>query len=530
MILTLLIFIPLSGLVILPFLRGYRAPALVTLLITLVNFAVSLVLWRDFDPTVGGFQFAEYVPFLPDFGIAWKLGIDGVSLWMTLLTTFLFPMVVLGGMESIRDRPVGYYASLLVLETGVIGAFVALDLFVFYTFWEVMLVPMFFIIGIWGGENRVYATLKFVLFTMIGSLLMLVAILYLAYAAGSFDYEVILAKRPGGTAGLWLFAAFALAFLIKVPVVPVHTWLPDAHTEAPAGGSVILAGVLLKLGCYGLIRFNLTLFPDASYYFAPALCIIAVIGIVHGAMTAAVQPDMKRLIAYSSVSHMGFIVLGIFTFSLSGLQGGVLQMINHALSTGALFFLIGMVYDRTHTRLIADYGGIARVMPVFAVVFLIATLSSAGLPGLNGFIGEYVILLSTFQAYPVLGAIAVSGVVLGAWYLFKLYGAVFFGAPSAKLIGGGGHDSHGHGGHGHDAHGGQAQAAPAAHGAGHALKDLNLREIVTLLPLLFFMFTIGVAPGFILNSLKVSLETNIIAHMRTAAPLAETETKTTPVP
>lgn len=485
--LSALIFLPLVGLLLIPFLKG-RGPALVALVVTIAEFSLAVRLYLDFQSAAAGFQFVENIPLLAKYGIAYKLGVDGISFWMAMLTAFLFPLVVLGSYVTIQDRPAGYYSSVLILQTGVMGAFLALDLFLFYTFWEVMLVPMFFIIGIWGGKERVYATVKFVLFTMIGSLLMLVAILYVAWQAGTFDYETIVAKRIMGQAQYWAFAAFALAFLIKVPVVPVHTWLPDAHTEAPAGGSVILAGVLLKLGTYGLLRFNLPMFPEASHAFAPLMMVLALIGIVHGAMTAAVQPDMKRLVAYSSVSHMGYIVLGIFTFSASGIQGSVIQMINHALSTGALFFLIGMVYDQTHTRKIADYGGMARVMPVFAAVFLISTLASAGLPGLNGFVGEYVILVSAFQANWLVGSLAVAGVVLGAWYLLKLYGRVFFG--------------------------------PLTNDHNADLKDLSLREIAVLAPLLFFMFFIGVYPKPFFDSMAPAIEKNVLEVMARPAPVA----------
>lgn len=480
--LSALIFLPLAGLFIIPFLRGYRAPALVALGVTLANLVLSVQLMTGFEASADGFQFVESFPLMADFGISYKLGLDGVSYWMVLLTTFLFPLVVLGSYSSIKERAAGYYSSILILQTGVLGAFLALDLFLFYIFWEVMLVPMFFIIGIWGGKDRVYATVKFVLFTMIGSLLMLVAVLYLAHHAGSFDYTIIIEKRLPLPAQYWVFAAFALAFLIKVPVFPFHTWLPDAHTEAPAGGSVILAGVLLKLGTYGLLRFNLPLFPEASHFFAPLMMVLAVIGIVHGAMAAAVQPDMKRLIAYSSVSHMGYIVLGIFTFSESGIQGSLIQMINHAISTGAMFFLIGMIYDQTHTRKIADYGGIAKIVPVFATVFLISTLASAGLPGLNGFIGEYIILVSAFQADWLLGAIAVSGVVLGAWYLLKLYGKVFFG--------------------------------PVTNDHMHDVKDLSLRELTVLAPLLFLMFYMGVYPKPFFDAMAPSIQKNVLSYVQ----------------
>ncbi|MCB1173833.1 MAG: NADH-quinone oxidoreductase subunit M [Leptospiraceae bacterium] len=475
--LTLLICVPLAGVIILPFIKGQRPPAFIALFLSLVTFALSWTLLDGFDPQAGGFQAVESIAILPALQVSYKLGIDGISLVMILLTTALFPLVILGSLRTIDKHASGYYLSLLLLETGVIGAFAALDLVLFYVFWEIMLVPMFFIIGIWGGQQRVYATIKFVLFTMIGSLLMLVAILYMGSQTGSFDYEVWLQNPPQGEAAYWLFGAFALAFLIKVPVFPLHTWLPDAHTEAPAGGSVILAGVLLKLGTYGLLRFNLPLFPAASMELATFMLILAVIGIIHGAMAAAVQPDMKRLIAYSSVSHMGFIVLGIFSFTAGGLEGSIVQMINHAISTGALFFLVGMIYDRTHTRMMADYGGMGKVIPVFAVLFLISTLASAGLPGLNGFIGEYVILVSAYQSQPLITLIAVSGVVLGAWYLLKLYGRVFFGPISTKLQ--------------------------------HMPDDIHVREVLVIAPLIAMMFLFGLYPAPIFDLVSKSVELNV---------------------
>lgn len=479
--LSSLIFIPLLGVVIIPFLRGYKAPAITAFIVSLIAMLASFQLLFSFDATADGFQFVEHLPLIPDFGISYKLGLDGISYWMILLTTCLFPIVILASYSSITDRASGYFVSLLILETGVIGAFVALDLILFYIFWEIMLIPMFFIIGIWGGKDRVYATVKFVLFTMFGSLLMLVAIIYVAYYTGGFDYELILTKRLPVNVQYWSFVAFGLAFIIKVPVFPFHTWLPDAHTEAPAGGSVILASLLLKLGIYGLLRFNLPLFPDAAEGLAPLMMILGVIGIIHGAMAAAVQPDMKRLIAYSSVSHMGFIILGVFTFTVSGIQGAMIQMVNHGISTGALFLLIGMIYDQTHTRKLADYGGLAKVSPVFATAFLISVLASVGLPGLNGFIGEYVILISAFQVDWLLGSLAVIGVILAAWYLLRLYNGIFFG--------------------------------PLKNVALEKVRDLNLREITVMLPLVFFMFFIGVYPKPFFDAMSTSIQTNVLDMM-----------------
>lgn len=472
---TTIIMIPILSIIILLFIKDRKILAITSFIVTLINFIISLQLYFQFDFTHTKFQFVENVPLVPAFSFYYKVGIDSISLWMILLTTFLFPLVIAGAYTSINDKYRGYYISLMILEASIIGAFASLDLFLFYVFWELMLIPMFFIIGLWGGKNRIYATIKFVLFTMFGSLLMLIAIIYIGMNYKTFDYEKLIATGFTINEQPYLFWAFALAFLIKVPVVPVHTWLPDAHTEAPAGGSVILAGVLLKLGTYGLIRFNLPLFPNASVDYAYLISIIAVIGIVHGALTAAVQPDMKRLIAYSSVSHMGYIVLGIFTFTLSGLQGSFIQMINHALSTGALFFLVGMIYDQTHTREIKDYGGIAKLVPIFAVAFMISTLASAGLPGLNGFIGEFTILASSYKIYPLLTIIGVSGVVLGAWYLLKLYGNVFYGEIRNKHL-----KEH--------------------------IKDMNTREVMVLLPMIILMFYLGIYPKPLFQSIEKSIQ------------------------
>ncbi len=472
---TTILLIPLLSILILLFIKDRKILAIVSFVVTLITFFVSLQLYLNFDFNRIGFQHIETVPIMTSFGFYYKVGVDAISLWMVLLTTFLFPLVVAGAYTSINDKFRGYYISLMILESSIIGAFAALDLFLFYIFWELMLIPMFFIIGLWGGKNRIYATIKFVLFTMFGSLIMLLAIIYIGMFYKTFDYEKLIQTGFSLQEQVYLFWAFALAFLIKVPVVPVHTWLPDAHTEAPAGGSVILAGVLLKLGTYGLIRYNLPLFPNASIEFSYWISIIAVIGIVHGALTAAVQPDMKRLIAYSSVSHMGYIVLGIFSFTLGGLQGSYIQMINHALSTGALFFLVGMIYDQTHTRKIEDYGGIAKMVPLFAVAFMISTLSSAGLPGLNGFIGEFTILASSYKVYPLLTIIGVSGVIFGAWYLLKLYGNVFYGELKNM------------------------------HLKDH-LKDMNLREVLVLIPMIILMFYLGIYPKPLFQSIEKSLQ------------------------
>ena len=412
-------------------------------------FLLSLMLWVQFDPTQSGYQFVEWAPWMPEWGVHWFVGIDGISLLLFVLTTFLVPLVLVASWNDVAKQVKGYVFFMLFLETGMLGAFVSLNLFQFYVFWELMLIPMYFIIGIWGGPRRVYAAIKFFLFTMLGSLLMLVAILVVYYlnfeqqgAGLNFDFvRAPGAVRPAlvetmipllGQAAWWktqpwLFAAFALAFGIKVPLFPFHTWLPDAHVEAPTGGSVILAGVLLKMGTYGFVRFALPLFPVAAVEYAHVILWLALIGILYGALVAMVQVDIKKLVAYSSVAHLGFVMLGTFALNVQGLEGSVLQMVNHGLSTGALFLLVGMLYERRHTRLIADFGGVAKPMPIYAALFGIVMMSSIGLPALNGFVGEFLILLGAFKASPAFTVPATFGVVLAAAYMLWAYRRMFFG-------------------------------------------------------------------------------------------------------
>ncbi|MFI5143566.1 MAG: NuoM family protein [Thermoanaerobaculales bacterium] len=451
----------------------------VGLLASLATFVFALLAWSSFDAAKAGFQLTEVRPWLPSLGVSYRLGMDGVSLLLVLLTTLLQPVVLISSWTSIHDKVKGYVISMLLLETGILGAFLATDLFLFYVFWELMLVPMYFIIGVWGGERRIYAAVKFVLFTLSGSLLMLVAIIYLGFlnhtqtGTWSFDYGDMLKLAIPTGAGFWhspqmlVFAAFALAFAIKVPIFPLHTWLPDAHTEAPTGGSIILAGVLLKLGTYGLLRFNRPLFPEAWRQATPLFIALAVIGIVYGALLAWAQKDMKKLVAYSSVSHMGFIVLGLFAGTVASTQGALLQMVNHGLSTGALFLLVGVIYDRRHTRLIEDYGGLAKVMPLYTGAFLIATLASIGLPGLNGFVGEFLILTGSFTSHPTAVAIGATGIVLGAIYMLSLVHRVFWN--------------------------------PLQHEENRSLSDLAWREVLAFVPLALFMFWIGVHPQTFLS-------------------------------
>ncbi|MCX6133636.1 MAG: NADH-quinone oxidoreductase subunit M [Ignavibacteriales bacterium] len=484
-LLTLTIFFPILGVLALFFVNRENAQALkvVGFLTTVVTFGVSLFLYFGYDSAAGGFQFREYAVWIAGLNISYYIGIDGISLLLIVLTTFLTPLALLGTWNSIQKRLREYTMMILLLEVGMIGVFASLDLFLFYIFWEAMLIPMYFIIGIWGGQDRVYAAIKFFLFTLFGSLLMLVAIIALGvYAStlpgGYFTTNLVqlygVAPRMALTLQTWMFLAFTLSFAIKVPLFPFHTWLPDAHVQAPTAGSVLLAGVLLKMGTYGLIRFCLPLFPHAAFKFVPLLGVLSVIGIVYGALVAMVQTDLKKLVAYSSVSHLGFVVLGIFAMTEEGMQGAVIQMINHGLSTGALFLIVGMLYDRAHTRMIADFGGVAKVMPVFSTIFMIVSLSSIGLPGLNGFVGEFLILLgsfkSTFLGSHAYAIFASSGVILAAVYLLWAYQRVIFGKVREGGLYG-----------------------------GHHLTDLNAKEVVSLVALLVFIVWIGVYPGTFLS-------------------------------
>jgi NADH-quinone oxidoreductase subunit M len=457
----------------------------IALLFSLATFGLSLLLLSG----VGGystdaFHFEQNVPWIGAIDARYHVGVDGMSLWLVLLTTLLMPISILSSWRAVEKRPLSYYVFLLILEAAMIGVFVSLDLLVFYLFFEASLVPMFFLIGIWGGERRIYAATKFFIYTAVGSLLMLVGIIALYFIYGSFDYMTILGAMRAGTnplsepAEFWLFLAFAFAFCIKVPLFPFHTWLPDAHTEAPTAGSVILAGVLLKMGTYGLMRFNLALFPTASVDFAPVMIALAVIGIIYGALVAMVQPDVKRLVAYSSVSHMGFVVLGLFSFTEQGMQGSLYQMLNHGISTGALFLFIGMIYERRHTRLISEYGGLATSMPWFSAFFVIASLSSIGLPFLNGFVGEFLIMLgmwtSTVISRPwIVTMLAGTGVIWAAVYMLWMLQRVVFGRIRNPK--------------------------------NASLSDLNAREIGLLVPLLLLMLLMGVYPRPFLDRSRESV-------------------------
>jgi len=504
-LLTIVTFLPLAtGLALLVLsavttLLGARAfPALMWKALglgsTLLTFLLSLRLFGAFDATETAYQFVEHAPWIPEYGVSYFVGIDGISLLMVLLTTFLMPIVLIASWKDIARSVKTYVFFMLFLETGMLGAFVALNVFQFYLFWELMLIPMYFIIGIWGGPRRIYAAIKFFLFTMVGSLLMLVAMLvvyYLSYEqSGALNFDLVAAPGSDAKALLdtvipvsgedvwwktqtWLFAAFALAFAIKVPMVPFHTWLPDAHVEAPTAGSVVLAGVLLKMGTYGFLRFALPLFPQAAVEFTPWILGLSLVGIVYGSLVAMVQSDIKKLVAYSSVAHLGFVMLGIFTFNVQGLGGSVLQMVNHGISTGALFLLVGMIYERRHTRLISEFGGIAKPMPVFAACFGIVMMSSIGLPMLNGFVGEFLILLGAFLVNPGVAVIATSGVVLAAVYMLWMYRRVMFGevdnAENRRLI------------------------------------DLDLREKLVMAAMIVPIFWIGIYPNPLLRRIEPSV-------------------------
>jgi NADH-quinone oxidoreductase subunit M len=483
-LLTVVTFLPLAGVLALVLLPGGepRQQRAIAFIFSLLGFGLSLGLWFGFDssPAAPEFQFEQLVPWMPSIGIGYHVGIDGVALLLVMLTTVLVPVVILSTWSAVQERVKEFMISLLVLETAMIGSFAALDLVLFYVFWEAMLVPMYLLIGVWGSQNRLYATVKFFVYTFAASVLMLLAILYVYFHdGGTFDYvEARRALQVSPEAARWLFGAFALAFAVKVPMFPLHTWLPDAHTEAPTAGSVILAGVLLKMGTFGFFRYALPLFPEAALQFRPLIAAIAVVGILYGALMSLVQTDMKRLVAYSSVSHLGFVMLGLMALSAEALTGSVYQMLNHGVSTGALFLIVGLLYERRHTRLISEYGGLAKQVPVIATAFVIVTLSSIGLPGTNGFVGEFLILsgtwLSRLQSSAWFATLAAIGVILGAVYMLLLVEKVFFGGI---------HKAENRG-----------------------LRDLTVREGFVLAPMIALIVVMGLLPAPFLRPAKPAVD------------------------
>lgn len=497
-VLSLTTFLPILGVLLLLFIPKDSKGVLrnITLSVTVVTFLVSLIILTGFQSNAE-FQFVENVPWIAagPFIMRYNIGIDGISLWLVILTTFIMPIAVLSTFTAVEEKVKEYMICLLLLETGMLGAFISLDLFLFYIFWEVMLIPMYFMIGIWGGKNKIYAAVKFFIYTMVGSLLMLVALIFLYFKgmqAGITDFGLLqfFSLKLDLATQIWLFLAFAFAFAIKVPMFPLHTWLPDAHTEAPTAGSVILAAVLLKMGTYGYVRFAIPLFPEAAHKFAPLIATLAVIGIIYAALVAMVQEDVKKLVAYSSVAHLGFVMLGVFAFNVEGITGGMLQMINHGISTGALFLIVGFIYERRHTRLITDFGGLSKQMPVFATIFMIVTFSSVGLPGTNGFVGEFLILLGAFEGQLRWWTIvATSGVILSAVYMLWVFQRVMFGELDNPK--------------------------------NQKLADLNTREIAIMVPLLVMIFFMGLYPKPFIDKMDPAIK-KLVAQVRIAPLNAQT--------
>jgi len=480
-VLSLVVFLPLAGAILLLFIKNTDAVRVVALSFTVITLGVALPLLTNFNKHTHLMQFVERYEWLPSWGIDYFIGIDGISILFLFLTIILSILSVIVSWRAIDTRVKEFHIALLAMETAMLGVFVSLDFFLFYIFWEAMLIPMFILIGVWGGKDRVYAAIKFFLYTLAGSVLMLVGIVVLYFKGGETLNILELSRQQYAlTLQLWLFLAFFIAFAIKVPMFPVHTWLPDAHTEAPTAGSVILAGVLIKMGAYGFLRFSLPMFPDATRVFSLPIVVLSVIAIIYGAIVCFAQKDMKRLIAYSSVSHMGFVTLGIFSLNSQGMEGGILQMLNHGIVTGALFLLVGIIYERTHSRMIADYGGFASAVPWYAGIFMVFTLASIGLPGTNGFIGEFLIILGAFSSYREVAIFSATGIILGAGYMLWLYQRVFFERYKQS----------------------------------HPLCDINLREAITLLPLIIFVFWIGFYPNTFLDYMHTSVEYLIrhIAH------------------
>jgi NADH-quinone oxidoreductase subunit M len=486
-LLSQVVFIPLVGAVVLwlAYLMGGKEEQLkwIALITTLIDFGVSLLIYLHFDPTIPEMQFQEKYSWISTFNINYALGVDGISILLVLMTTLLAPICVLCSWRAIENRVMEFMMSILLMETAMLGVFMALDFVLFYVFWEAMLIPMYLIIGVWGGPNRLYAAIKFFLYTLAGSLLLLVALIALYFEGGkTFDILALMEGQYSLGFQLWIFLAFFLAFAVKVPMFPFHTWLPDAHVEAPTAGSVILASVLLKMGAYGFLRFCLPMLPSASVALAPLLLILSAIAIIYGAYMALAQTDLKKLIAYSSVSHMGFVTLGIFVFNVQGIEGALLQMVNHGITTGALFLCVGLIYDRAHTRMLSDLGGLAKNMPLYAALFMIFTLSSLGLPGTNSFVGEFLVLVGAFISYPPYAVIAALGVILSAVYLLWMIQRVALGKFGR----------------------------PALEG----LRDLGFREAATLIPLAILVFWIGVYPAPFLDVMHTTVDHLLVQMQR----------------
>ena len=480
-VLTVITFLPLAGALLILLMRNNVLIKWIALLTTVATFIVSLPIYTQFDKTTYKMQFVEVHPWIPAWNLNYTVGVDGISVLFIILVTILSTLCVSASWKAIQEKTKEFFIALLIMETAMIGVFVSLNIFLFYLFWELTLIPMFLLIGIWGGSNRIYATIKFVLFTLAGSVLMLVGIIVLYYAGGkTFDILTLSNAIYPHHLQLWLFFAFFSAFAVKMPMFPIHTWLPDAHTEAPTAGSVILAGVLLKMGAYGFLRFSLPMFPYAVKLLFLPLLVLSVTAIIYGAYVTLMQNDMKRLIAYSSVSHMGFVTLGIFTLNQNGIEGGMLQMINHGVITGALFLCVGMIYERTHTRMIDDYGGLSKTVPIYVVFFTIFTLAAIGFPGMNAFIGEFLIISGAFKANMVIAAFSILGVVLGVTYMVWLYYRIVLNEinPTTKS----------------------------------QLSDLDFREITTLIPLVILVFFIGLQPGVLLSYMHVSVD-HLLEHV-----------------
>ena len=487
-LLSLVTFLPLVGALFILATRGEaevvaRNARNMALWTSLITFALSLMIWVQFDSATADFQLVEKVAWMPEFGIGYHMGVDGISMFFVLLSTLLTPICILASWESVKTRVKEYMIAFLVLETMMVGMFCALDLVLFYIFFEAVLIPMFLIIGVWGGARRVYAAFKFFLYTLLGSVLMLLAILAMYFDAGTTDIPTLMAHGFPASMQYWLWLAFFASFAVKVPMWPVHTWLPDAHVEAPTAGSVILAGVLLKMGGYGFIRFSLPMMPEASEYFAPLVFTLSIVAVIYTSLVALAQEDMKKLIAYSSIAHMGFVTIGIFTATMQGLQGAIFQMLSHGIVSGALFLCVGVVYDRLHTREIARYGGLVHNMPRYALVFMVFMLASVGLPGTSGFVGEFLVLTGAFMTNSWIAFLAATGVVLGAAYMLYLYRRVVFGVLEKDDV--------------------------------KAMLDLNWREKALFAPLIVLVLWMGIYPSTFLDVMAVSVE-NLIQNYETA--------------